>query len=288
MPRADLHYAAAIDQELFDASSVDPTLLDPVVRVVGGLPGVARPFVALRAYQGPQGYYTEHFEIRDPTGAAVYTSPVQRIALEGEMAEDHFTVVVRDLPIDFGDPYELACFVGDEEVGAVPVFVEAGLGGDPRVAAKETFSKAVQKGSILWVSVPRAPSRRRGGLRRGREDAWHTQPVWFVRQDERIYVFSGPTEQEVPGLAEAEEVELTVRSKDLRSRVSRCPADVRVIDPSDPLFEEIGIKGLSERLNLPDGDAALQRWRENCVLVELTPQFSRAQQDTSGAGGEAA
>ena len=287
MPRADLHYALALDREIYEASRVDPSLLDPVVRVEGALPGVARPITVVRHYQGPQGAYIEHFVLRDRHGRVRARTPPRRIELEGQMAEDRFVSTLRDVVIDSPDEHELTFYLGDREAGSIPVFIESGLGGDARVAAEETFTKALKKGSILWLGVPQPDGSR------------HEQPVWFVLTDAKVYVVSGPTEQDVPHLADAAEVDITARSKDVRSRVSRVPASVRVIPPDDPQYRTVVEAALPKRLNLADPDEAYERWKTNCVLVELTPRFrdedegepttsaSRAAAVVAGAGPEA-
>lgn len=279
MPRADLHYALVLDDEIFRASQVDSSLLDPVVRVEG-LPGVSRPVAVLRDYQGPQGYYVEQFLITDAAGREVYRSPVKRVRLTGEMFEDRVVDRVAPLALTRGDDHTATFFLDGDEVGTIPVFVESGLGGDPRVAAKETFKKALQKGTVVWVTVPAVPGRR------GRPA--HTQAVWYVVQDDKVYVFDGPGEQQVPGLRTAETVELTARSKDVRSRVSNVEARVRVVPGDDPLFEKVGQAGLGRRLNLPDGERALERWKADCVLLELTPDFGEAAATAASATPAAA
>jgi hypothetical protein len=271
MPRADLHYALAVDRDIYQASQVDPSLLDPVVRV-DSLPGVAKPFVVLRDYQGPQGGYTEHVTVTDRRGREVARTPVQRIQLRGEMFEDRSITTLSNVVFHDGAEHTLHCFVDDVEVGAIPVFVESGLGGDASVAAEETFAKALGKGAVIWLTLPAD-----GARGRRRDVAEHSQAVWFVFDSKKVYVFTGPTEQEVPGLVGADEVVITARSKDLRSAVSRVPASVRVVPTDDGLWERIARAGLGRRLNLPDGDGALERWREQCTLVELTPRFREAE-----------
>ncbi|MDP8970270.1 MAG: hypothetical protein M3N52_07210 [Actinomycetota bacterium] len=262
MPRADLHYALAVDREIYEASRVDPSLLDPVVRVDGGLPGTARPFAVIRDYQGPQGFYVEHFLLSDRRGRELTRSRTRRIRLEGEMSEDRFVSVLTDVSFSDGDEHQLTFFLNDEEVGAVPVFVEVGLGGDPATAVEHSFRAALQKGTIVWLTVPQADGRS------------HEQPVWFVYMDDRVYVFSGPTEQQVPNLDRVAEVEIIARSKDVRSRICRVPASVRLVPHDDDLFAKVAQAGLAKRLNLPDlGDAALERWKTNLTLVELVPRF---------------
>lgn len=261
MPTARVPYAIALDREIYEASKVDPSLLDPVVRVEGALPGVARPITVLRDYQGPQGIYLEHFVLRDRRGHERARSTVRRIELEGEMFKDRFVSTVRDVVIEDPDEHVLSFYINDREVGTIPVFVESGLGGDARLAAQETFTKAVKKGSIIWLTVTQPDGSR------------HEQPVWFVFSDGKVYVVSGPAEQNVPHLRDASEVEITARSKDVRSRVSHVPAAVRVIAPDDPEFDRIAEMALPNRLNVADPDDAVRRWKDTCVLVELTPRF---------------
>jgi hypothetical protein len=291
MARADLHNALVLDRDIFEASKVDASLLDPVVRVDGGLPGIARPIAVVRDYQGPQGAQVEYFVLRDSQGRELLRSDSRRIELTGEMFEDRFVDVISHVRFERGDEHEISFFINDSEVATIPVFVESGLGGDPAVAAKETFNKALSKGSVLWVTVPLA-ERVKYGRKQYRTE--HQQPVWYVWTDGKVYVLDGPTEQQVPGLPQAESVRLTARSKDLRSRVSDIPATVAIIPNDSERFDAIARTGLGRRLNLPDGDGALERWRANCTLVELTPDFGeeRAAADGTAQGaapaGEAA
>ena len=296
MARADLHDALVLDREIFEASRVDPSLLDPVVRVEGVLPGVARPFSVVRAYQGPQGERFEYFVLTDADDREVASSRVRRIHLTGEMFEDRFVDHLSGVRFHRGDEHTMTFFVNDVAVGAIPVFVEVGQGGDPAVAARETFNKALTKGAVLWVTVgepfqaqavrSRAHTRRRS--RKQQPSRAHTQPVWYVWTDGKVYVLNGPTEQQVPGLGSAARVTLTARSKDLRSLVSNVPATVRTVGSDDPLFDQVARTALGRRLNLPDGDGALDRWRSNCVFVELTPDFGEERPMAAAGDGRAA
>jgi hypothetical protein len=279
MSRADLHSALVLDHEIYRASRVEPDLMDPVVRTAGGIPGNARPIIVLRDYQGPQGSYTEHFVLTDRDGSEVARSPLQRIRLSGEAFEDGFTTVLDDVYLRTGTEHTATFFVDDVEVGSIPVFVESGTGGDPAVAAEETFTKAVQKGAVVWLTVPQPAPRSRS--QKARKVAHHTQPVWFVFEGGKLYVLNGQTEQQVPNLGNVTEVSITARSKDLRSKVSEVRATVRTIPTEDERWEKVARTGLGKRLNLPDGDAALERWRTNCTLFELTPQFRDAEKAAS-------
>jgi len=276
--RAALHNALVLDRDIYEASKVDASLLDPVVRVNGGLPGVARPIAVVRDYQGPQGAQVEHFVLHDSRGREVLRSDRRRIDLRGQMFEDRFVDVLRHVRIERGDEHQMTFFVNDREVASIPVFIESGMGGDPAVAAKETFNKALSKGAVVWLTVDQPAG------------APHTQPVWYVWTDGNVYVLDGPTEQQVPGLAQATSVQVTARSKDLRSRVSDIPATVTVIPNDSERFDVVARMALGRRLNLPDGDGALERWRTNCTLLELTPDFGeeRAAQGAVAAGNGAA
>lgn len=270
MSRADLHSALVLDRDIYRASRVDPELLDPVVLTTGGIPGTARPIIVVRAYQGPQGFYTEHFTITDAEGNEVARSHKQRIHLSGEAFEDETETVLSGVRLHSGGEHTATFFIDDEEIGSIPVFVESSQGGDPRVAAEETFTKAVKKGAVVWLTVPQPAGPKR---RRSAGEVHHTQPVWFVFDAGKLYVLNGPTEQQVPNLNNVSEVRLTARSKDLRSKVSDVRARVRVVPTDDPRWEKVATTGLGKRLNLPDGDGALERWRTNCTLLELTPIF---------------
>ena len=277
MARADLQNALVLDRDIFEASKVDATLLDPIVRVDGGLPGTARPIAVVRDYQGPQGASVEYFILSDSKGREIVRSQRRRIELTGQMFEDRFVDVLSHVRIERGDEHQMTFFVNDAEIATIPVFVESGLGGDPAIAAKETFNKALSKGAVIWITVPAV----------GPKGVPHTQAVWYVWTDGKVYVLDGPTEQQVPGLTSATTVTLTARSKDLRSRVSDVPASVTVIPNDSERFELVARMALGRRLNLPDGDGAFDRWRSNCTLVELTPDFGEEMAVAAAPGAAA-
>ena len=278
MARAALHNALVLDREIFEASKVDASLLDPIVRVDGGLPGTARPIAVVRDYQGPQGASVEYFVLSDERGRELVRSDARRIELRGQMFEDRFVDVLSRVRIEGGGEHQMTFFVNDQEVASIPVFVESGMGGDPVIAAKETLNKALSKGMVVWVTIPAASPKAKP----------HEQPVWYVWTDGKVYVLDGPTEQQVPGLTTAQQVMITARSKDLRSRVSDVPAAVTIIPNDSERFDLIARMALGRRLNLPDGDGALERWRAQCTLVELTPNFGEERAAAAAAASGAA
>ncbi len=46
-----------------------------------------------------------------------------------------------------------------------------------------------------------------------------------------------------------------------------------VVPNDSEQFDKIAELGMGNRLNLPDGEGAADRWRRTCVLVELAPQW---------------
>ncbi len=268
LARADLHQAFAIDRDVYEASRVDRAVLDPVVRIDGGIPGATRPFLVVREYQGPQGLYVERFVLRDARGSVLVRSQPIRIELSGEAFEDRFLTELREVAISDLDEHQLTFFIGEDEVGSVPVFVEPVGGGSARTAAQATFAAAAKKSTIMWVTVPQRRNGRRGTL------AEHTQPVWFIAEGDKVYLLHGPGEQHVPGLGQTETVRLNARGKDTRSLIADVVCTVEHVPSDDERWDKIVQKAVTRRLNLSDaGDETISRWREHCELLELTPQF---------------
>jgi len=243
-------------------------VLDPVVHTDGGIPGTARPFLVVREYQGPQGAYVERFVLRNARGIVLVRSEPLRIELSGEAFEDRFLTELREVAIADLDEHELTFFIGDDDVGSVPVFVEPAGGGSARTAAEATFAAAVKKSTIMWVTVPERRNGRRGKVPE------HTQPVWFLADGDKVYLLHGPGEQHVPGLGKTETVRLNARGKDTRSLVADVVCTVEQVPDDDERWDKIIQKAVTRRLNLGDaGDETISRWREHCQLLELTPQF---------------
>jgi hypothetical protein len=283
LARADLHQAFAIDTDIYEASRFDRAVLDPVVRTDGVVPGAARPFLVVREYQGPRGEYVERFTLRNARGDVLVQSSPARITLSGEAFEDRFLTELRNVVIGDLDEHQLTFFIGEDELGTVPVFIEPFGGGSARTVAEATFTAALKKSTIMWVTVPERSNGRRGIVRE------HSQAVWFVADGDRVYLLNGPGEQQVPGLGEASTVRLNARGKDTRSLIANVTCTVKAIPADDDRWEQITQKALLRRLNLSDfGDETIARWRRHCQLLELTPQFGSDQPAAAGATPAAA
>jgi hypothetical protein len=115
--------------------------------------------------------------------------------------------------------------------------------------------EATKRAGLVWVR-PAGEHRR-------------AQPVWHLWHDGSAYVLTGGLEQELPPLADRAYV--TVPSKDKGSRLVTWVADVAVVVPDSDEWIALVPQLLGKRLNLPDGEAAPQRWARECVLYRLTP-----------------
>ncbi|GII56984.1 hypothetical protein Pth03_53730 [Planotetraspora thailandica] len=109
--------------------------------------------------------------------------------------------------------------------------------------------EGAKKSGVLWI---------------GRRLAWH---AWH---DGAIYVVTGGGEQELPGLVESAEVEITLRSKDNGAELVRFPASVAIVDQA---AEPDAVAALAkERLNAPDAAGLIGRWAARSTVVRLTPR----------------
>ena len=249
--------ARAFDVENWDTER----LADPVIRVLGELPATSRPFHVNRVYKGAQGRYEETLLLADPDKVVAWESKPRFIELRGEMYEDLFRTRVNDaIAIDSLGEHTIVFLLDGREVGRIPVFIDApeslmaaGVIGD---AAQE----ALKKGFIMWLDIPQ------------QDGTTIQRPAWYVQQGRKVFVLKGPDEQELPNLEACDVVQMTVQAKDVKATIGVMQADVRVVDSDSDEFTSIATLGMGKRLNLPDGEAALQRWKDTCTMVELTPR----------------
>jgi hypothetical protein len=255
MSRVKLLSAMAFDVASYASTGV----ADPMIQVLGELPGRAQPFDINRVYQGAQGTYEEVLAIADPDGVVIWESAPRLIELRGMMFEDLFRTEVRDrLEIVSTAEHTLVLYLDGQVAGTIPVFIDAPQSVQATGVLMDAAETALKKGSLCWLTIPQ---------RDGRE---LTRPAWYVQQGPKLFVLTGEAEQQLPGLASASTVTVTVKSKDIKATIGTMPADVRVVTDEDE-FERIATLGMGTRLNLPDGDGALQRWKDTATIVELTP-----------------
>ena len=257
MPPARLKLLSgmAYDLETYESSGV----ADPVIRVLGEVPARAEPFGITRVYQAPQGFYEEVLVIADPQGTVIWESQPRVLELRGEMFEDLFHREVRErLEITSLEEHTLAFYLDGRLAARVPVFIDAPQSARGAGVLMEAVETALKKGAICWLRIPQP------------DGPAVTRPAWYVQQGQKLFVLTGPDEQQLPGIDRVPQVTLTVKSKAVNATIGELTADVRVVDDADE-FEQIASLGMGNRLNLKDGEAALERWKRTCTLVELTP-----------------
>lgn len=256
MSRVTVLSAIAYDLESYEETGV----ADPALTVLGELPGPVRSFGISRVYKGSQGMYEEVLVLADPDGVVIWESEPRVIELRGEMFEDLFRRVVNDrVEISSGGEHTLVMYLDGQIAGRIPVFIEAPDSVQVAGAFLDAAETALKKGTLLWLTIPQ------------RKGEPITRPAWYVQQGRTLYVLKGQGEQELPGLEEAAVVTVTVKSKDVKATMGTIDADVRIVTDEEE-FDRIAGLGLGKRLNLPDGNDALQRWRDTATLVELTPR----------------
>jgi hypothetical protein len=117
------------------------------------------------------------------------------------------------------------------------------------------IAEAAKKSDLLWLDTGTPPAR----------------PLWHVWRDDAVWVVTGGLEQPDPGLVDGAAVRLILRSRDKWSRLLSVDATVSRIDPSSDAWDEAASALHAKRLNSPDGDAALDRWRQESSVWRLTP-----------------
>lgn len=146
---------------------------------------------------------------------------------------------------------------------AAPVEPGADPGADPGVT-RALVAELGKKTSVSWVTVDT------GQVGASAHPVWH---VWLELDGDggALYVVSGGTEQPLPGIGSAEQVQVTMRSKDNGGRLVTWSAAASVVPPDDPRWEPVTAALVSARLNLPDLQAAVQEWARSSLVTRLEP-----------------
>lgn len=232
---------------------------DPVLKVTGELPARARPFGINRVYKAAQGRYEESILILDPDDVVVWQRPWRYVEMRGEMFEDLFrSEIGAEVEIESAGEHQLVFLIDEVEVGRVPLFIDAGQSARAMGVESAAAEAALKKGSIIWLSIPQP------------DGSTATRPAWYVQDGRRLFFVKGGVEQELPNLEHNTQVDVTVKSKEVKAAIAVMKADVRVVDNDSDEFEKIAMQGMGTRLNLKDGNDALQRWKDTCTMVELT------------------
>jgi hypothetical protein len=125
--------------------------------------------------------------------------------------------------------------------------------------ATALVDESAKRAGLIWVR------------RQGSDDP--PRPVWHAWADGHAYLLTGGIEQPMPaGLDDlGARAEVTVASKDKRSRLIVWIAEVSTVHPGTDQWDAIVPALQAKRLNSPDGEAAPTRWARECTLLRLTP-----------------
>ncbi|MEX0592839.1 MAG: hypothetical protein WD358_00505 [Nitriliruptoraceae bacterium] len=242
------------------ASYQESGFADPSITMRGELPGMAEGFEIARVYKGSQGLVEEVVALARPDGKIIWRSPTRVLSLRGEMFEDLFRTQVHErLEISSTDEHTLVIYIDGQLAARLPVFIRAPESAHGAGVFEEATQAALKKSALCWLTIPQ----KKGGA--------ITRPAWYVQQGASLFVLKGESEQRLPGLEDASTVTITIKSKDVKATIGTTEADVRIVTDSDE-FDKFAALGLGTRLNLKDGNDALQRWKDTCVLAELTPR----------------
>lgn len=117
------------------------------------------------------------------------------------------------------------------------------------------IAEAMRKAALAWLEVP--------GER--------AVAAWLMWHDDAAYVVHGGGEQPVPGLAEAQECRVIVRSGDNAARIVGWPASVGTVEPGSDEWASVVPQLLGKRLNLHEPNDAEDRWATGSIVSRLTP-----------------
>jgi hypothetical protein len=241
-------------------AQTDPDAGDVVF--LGPSGNAAFPFVVWRRLSAPGGMYIDACEIVGSDGAVIDTIE-RKYELDGESLVQDIVDEFRSTTFPQPGSYTLRYYVYDDHVLDTPFKV---VQSDPPYGAivPGPVDAALSKSTIAWVVVPQEG---------GKEI---TKAVWYGSEQGRLFILTGQGEQEIPGLAEgSKHVKLIVRSKDVQSKVGEVTCVTQVL-PKDAEWERVAREILlGRRLNLPDGEKAVERWKRECEIVQLTPILDR-------------
>lgn len=245
---------------------------------LGSAGSTAHPFIVVRTISGPGGVYIDAVDVVDADGRSLGIYEKQ-FELNGESKPRTVVSEIRGLSFPRPGTYTLQYMVYDDVVGNFPFsVVQQDAPGAGIVAGP--LDAALSKSTIAWLTF--GESKEPNPLTSGHSvktplyKNGEQLPIWYGYEEGRVYVLSGPEEQQVP-LEAGSSVRLVARSKDKRSRVAEAECSVEKL-AKDAEWERVARDLLvGRRLNLRDGEGAVNRWKETCEIYVLSPLPPRAE-----------
>src|ERR1700754_1349591 len=119
------------------------------------------------------------------------------------------------------------------------------------------IEEAAKKSGLLWIALPDLP---------------HPRAAWHIWHEGSAYVVTGGEgEQPLPGLPEAEQVTVIVRSKDKGGRLVSWTAAVSEVEAGGELWDTVVPRLAKDRLNAASHEDQAERWARESYVIRLTP-----------------
>ncbi|HXF56725.1 MAG TPA: hypothetical protein VNO34_03975 [Actinomycetota bacterium] len=254
MPAGELVFANVLDLRQREAEG---EMAQGLVYLLA--PGTrALPFVVVRDWKAPTGYLVEEVQLVSPSGRVAHRVGPRPRWMSGSMDLTRVEDVVEDAFLEELGVY-LASFLLEGEVLGQTEF-QVVLQAPPARFPREV-EDGLRKSDVAWIGIEFE----------GRDV---TVPAWFVYQNGKIYVLSSKEpsleEQSIPGLPDARDLVVITRRKYRDTALGRFHAAVRILE--GPEWERAAAL-LADRRRDRHGppEAAIRRWRDTCVIAELTP-----------------
>jgi hypothetical protein len=131
----------------------------------------------------------------------------------------------------------------------------------------EAFTSALiaelgKKTGVCWLRYDEPYGPGSGGRSRA---VWH---IWY---DDALHLVAGGDEQPLPGIEEADRVEVTMRSKESGGRLVTWVGRLTVVAPTDEAWDDVTSALVSDRLNLEDLSTVKDAWAARSVVVRVDP-----------------
>jgi hypothetical protein len=254
VPAGELIFANVLDVRQRDAQG---EAAEGLVYLMA-FPARALPFAVVRDWKAPTGYLPEEVELVAPSGKVTYRIGPQPRWMLGAMDLTRVEAIVEDAFFEELGPY-VASFVLDGEVLGQTEF-QVVLQAAPQKSTSEV-EDGLKKSDVAWIGVEYE----------GKDVAI---PAWFVYRQGKIYVLSSidPSleEQTIPGLPDAQDLLVITRQKYRDTSIGRFHAAARILQ--GPEWDQVAAL-LADRRRDRHGppEEAIKRWRNSCVIAELTP-----------------
>jgi hypothetical protein len=254
MPAGELVFANVLDVRVRDGQGEG---VDGFLYLLA-FPARALPFAVVRDWKAPTGYLLEEVQLIAPSGTVTYRIGPQPRWMLGSMDLTRVDEVIEDAFFEELGTYVASFLLDGEVLGQTEFQVVV-------QAAPQKFTSEVEDGlkkaDVVWIGVEYD----------GKDIAI---PAWFVYRQGRMYVLSSTEpsleEQTIPGLPEAKDLLVITRQKYRDTALGRFHAAARILE--GPEWDQAAAL-LADRRRDRHGppEEAIKRWRDTCVIAELTP-----------------